>query len=49
MPNFGDKMGEDATRKWLTDGFQRPWPDMIEISSEVKHRVTKRWKKSGLE
>jgi 4-hydroxy-3-polyprenylbenzoate decarboxylase len=49
LPNFGSKMGIDATRKWSTEGFDRPWPDEVEMSEEVKRRITKRWKEFGLE
>ena len=49
LPNFGSKMGIDATRKWATEGFDRPWPDEVEMSAEVKARITKRWKEFGLE
>jgi 4-hydroxy-3-polyprenylbenzoate decarboxylase len=49
LPNFGSKMGIDATRKWATEGFDRPWPDEVEMSDEVKERITKRWKEFGLE
>jgi 4-hydroxy-3-polyprenylbenzoate decarboxylase len=49
LPDFGSKMGIDATRKWPSEGFQRPWPDMIEMSKDVKEKVTKRWKELGIE
>jgi 4-hydroxy-3-polyprenylbenzoate decarboxylase len=49
LPNFGSKMGIDATRKWPNEGFTRPWPDEIKMSPEVKERVSKRWKELGLE
>jgi 4-hydroxy-3-polyprenylbenzoate decarboxylase len=39
LPGFGSKMGIDATRKWPGEGFRRPWPDVIEMSAEVKARV----------
>ena len=29
LPNFGSKMGIDATRKWAAEGFTRPWPPML--------------------
>ncbi len=29
MQDFGSKMGIDATRKWPSEGFTRPWPDEI--------------------
>ena len=48
LPNFGSKMGIDATRKWPEEGFVRPWPDVIEMSPEVKRRVDELWKKAGL-
>jgi 4-hydroxy-3-polyprenylbenzoate decarboxylase len=48
LPNFGSKMGIDATRKWPTEGFTRPWPGVIEMSPEVKKRVDELWKKAGL-
>ena len=29
LPDFGSKMGIDATRKWAAEGFTRPWPAML--------------------
>jgi 4-hydroxy-3-polyprenylbenzoate decarboxylase len=49
LPNYGSKMGIDATRKWPTEGFTRPWPDEITMSPEVKAIVDKRWKELGIE
>ena len=49
LPDFGSKMGIDATRKWPSEGFQRPWPDVLEMSPEIKERVTRRWKEFGIE
>jgi 4-hydroxy-3-polyprenylbenzoate decarboxylase len=48
LPDFGSKMGIDATRKWKQEGFTRPWPDLIEMSPEVKRRVDELWKQAGL-
>ena len=48
LPNYGSKMGVDATRKWPGEGFTRPWPGMIEMSPEVKRRVDALWKQAGL-
>ncbi len=48
LPNYGSKMGIDATRKWPGEGFTRPWPDEIRMSTEVKNRVDVLWKKLGL-
>lgn len=48
LPNYGSKMGIDATRKWPEEGFVRPWPDVIEMAPEVKRRVDELWKQAGL-
>jgi 4-hydroxy-3-polyprenylbenzoate decarboxylase len=42
-------MGIDATRKWAGEGFQRPWPPMIEMDAATKARVDTIWKKLGLD
>jgi 4-hydroxy-3-polyprenylbenzoate decarboxylase len=49
MPDFGSKMGIDATRKWPTEGFQRPWPDEVTMDDATKEGVSKRWKEYGIE
>lgn len=48
LPNFGSKMGIDATRKWPAEGFTRPWPDVIKMSPEVTKRVDEMWHRAGL-
>jgi 4-hydroxy-3-polyprenylbenzoate decarboxylase len=48
LPNYGSKMGVDATRKWAAEGFQRPWPDVIRMDEKVRTRVDDLWKKAGL-
>jgi 4-hydroxy-3-polyprenylbenzoate decarboxylase len=48
LPNYGSKMGIDATRKWKAEGFDRPWPAMIEMDSATKARVDALWTKLGL-
>ncbi|MGA8741484.1 MAG: UbiD family decarboxylase [Terracidiphilus sp.] len=48
MPNFGSKMGIDATRKWKAEGFERPWPAMIEMDQATKARIDDLWSKLGL-
>jgi 4-hydroxy-3-polyprenylbenzoate decarboxylase len=47
LPDFGSKMGIDATRKWPSEGFTRPWPDELRMSAEVKALVDKKWKELG--
>ena len=44
LPNFGSKMGVDATRKWSSEGFTRPWPDEILMDSKTKALVDGKWK-----
>jgi 4-hydroxy-3-polyprenylbenzoate decarboxylase len=48
VASFGSKMGIDATKKWPQEGFVRPWPDMIEMSPEVKSRVDELWASLGI-
>lgn len=48
LPNFGSKMGIDATIKWPSEGFGRPWPNEIVMSEEVKRKVDAIWKELGL-
>jgi 4-hydroxy-3-polyprenylbenzoate decarboxylase len=49
LPNFGSKMGIDATRKWSTEGFDRPWPDEIKMTDDVKALVDQKWKSLGID
>ena len=48
LPNYGSKMGVDATKKWPGEGFARPWPDVIKMSEDVRKRVDGLWKQAGL-
>ncbi len=49
MPNYGSKMGIDATTKWASEGFQRRWPNPIEMPPQVVKRVDELWKRAGLD
>jgi 4-hydroxy-3-polyprenylbenzoate decarboxylase len=49
LPNYGSKMGIDATRKWSSEGFTRPWPDEIMMDEKTKALVDKKWKELGLD
>jgi 4-hydroxy-3-polyprenylbenzoate decarboxylase len=44
LPNFGSKMGVDATRKWSSEGFTRPWPNEIVMDAKTKALVDGKWK-----
>ncbi len=43
----GSKMGIDATKKWSEEGFQREWPEEIQMSEEMTEFVDKRWESYG--
>jgi 4-hydroxy-3-polyprenylbenzoate decarboxylase len=49
LPNYGSKMGVDATRKWASEGFTRPWPDEIIMDAKTKELVDRKWKELGLD
>ena len=44
LPDYGSKMGIDATRKWSSEGFQRPWPDEIVMDAKTRALVDGKWK-----
>jgi len=44
LPDFGSKMGIDATRKWASEGFTRRWPDEIVMDAKTKALVDSKWK-----
>jgi 4-hydroxy-3-polyprenylbenzoate decarboxylase len=48
LPNYGSKMGIDATRKWKGEGFERDWPEPIRMSAEVKQKIDGIWRRLGL-
>ncbi len=48
MQDFGSKMGIDATRKWASEGFMRPWPDEILMDEATKKRVEGMWRELQL-
>jgi 4-hydroxy-3-polyprenylbenzoate decarboxylase len=45
----GSKMGIDATRKIAGEGLIRRWPAELEMSPEIKQRVTQRWRELGID
>jgi 4-hydroxy-3-polyprenylbenzoate decarboxylase len=48
MPNYGSKMGVDATTKFPSEGFTRRWPNAIKMTSDVVSRVDGLWARAGL-
>lgn len=48
MKAFGGKMGVDATRPWPEEGFERDWPDELEMTDEVKEQVDENWGDYGI-
>ena len=48
LPDYGSKMGIDATRKWPTEGFTRPWPEVLVMDEDVKRRVDPIWEELGI-
>jgi 4-hydroxy-3-polyprenylbenzoate decarboxylase len=48
LENYGGKLGIDATHKWTSEGA-REWPERIEMTPEVRDRVSSRWAEYGLE
>ena len=44
LPDYGSKMGIDATRKWASEGFTRPWPDEIVMDARTRALVDGKWK-----
>lgn len=48
VPNFGSKMGIDATKKWKSEGFEREWPPDIKMSTEVVAKIDKLWRELGI-
>lgn len=48
LPNYGAKLGIDATKKWPEEGHNRVWPDEVVMDHEIKELVTRRWREYGL-
>ena len=48
LPNYGSKMGIDATRKWAAEGFTRPWPEGLRMDATTRAQVDALWSTLGL-
>ncbi len=42
-PNLAGKLGIDATKKLREEGYEREWPEVVEMSEDVKRRVDEFW------
>ncbi len=40
---YGSKMGIDATRKWKSEGFMRPWPTRIRTTEAAARKADEIW------
>jgi 4-hydroxy-3-polyprenylbenzoate decarboxylase len=49
IPAYGGKIGIDATKKWPSEGFTRPWPNEIVMSEDIIKLVNERWREYGLD
>jgi 4-hydroxy-3-polyprenylbenzoate decarboxylase len=47
LPCYGGKLGIDATHKLLEEGA-REWPELIEMTPEVRDTVDRRWEEYGI-
>lgn len=45
---FDGKVGIDATRKGKEEGYNREWPDEIEMSDSIKSKINKIWPGLGI-
>ncbi len=47
LPRYGHKMGIDATKKWPEEGHERPWPNDVKMTDDIKELVNRRWEEYG--
>ncbi|MGP6240302.1 menaquinone biosynthesis decarboxylase [Cuniculiplasma sp. SKW4] len=43
--NYGSKMGIDATRKWKSEGYEREWPETLQMKKDMDERIQELRKK----
>jgi 4-hydroxy-3-polyprenylbenzoate decarboxylase len=43
LPAYGSKMGIDATRKWPSEGFTRPWPRKLVTTADAARKADALW------
>ena len=49
FPNYGSRVGIDATKKWKNEGHLREWSDEVEMTTDIKELVSRRWIEYGIE
>jgi 4-hydroxy-3-polyprenylbenzoate decarboxylase len=47
--SFGGKIGVDATAKRPEEGYSRGWPEVVQMTPEVKRRIDEIWGKLGID
>jgi 4-hydroxy-3-polyprenylbenzoate decarboxylase len=47
--SFGGKIGVDATAKRPEEGYSRGWPEVVNMTPEVKARIDEIWGKLGID
>ncbi len=45
ISNLAGKLGIDATKKMKEEGYEREWPEVVEMDAEVKAKVDRIWEK----
>lgn len=48
LPHLGSKLGLDCTRKWPEEGYNREWPELIQMDGKVKTRIDEIWERLKL-
>ncbi len=49
QPLLGGKVGVDATAKWTEEGYTRGWPEVVQMTPEVKVHIAEIWSQLGVE
>jgi 4-hydroxy-3-polyprenylbenzoate decarboxylase len=47
LPDYGGKMGIDATRKWAAEGYARSWPSRIATTQDAGRKAAEIWTRVG--
>jgi 4-hydroxy-3-polyprenylbenzoate decarboxylase len=47
LPNYGSKVGIDATKKWSSEGYPRKWPQEVKMPEEIENLLDRKWQEYG--